>query len=408
MRRSRRSGSMGAVQGMARPETQVSERILIAGAGIGGLTAALALLRAGRDVAILEKVQAVGEVGAGISLGASASRGLYALGLREALEVIADRPQGVSAALHYQTGAVLGGAFKDRQWKAEDLGPTHVIHRADLFDLLLRAVLALAPDALHLGHEIEDFTQDADGVTVRFASGHLMRGAALIGCDGLRSTVRSRMLGPERPRFTGHVAYRFLVPMERAISYMTASPSGPYVGPGRSMMRYPIRHGAIVNCVAFVAEPTWTGEGWSHRCSVDELTALFTDWHPDVRGLASVAPPEATAKWALYDRDPIETWVDGRVALLGDAAHPMLPFLGLGAVMAIEDAVVLGRAFADDAPVADALERYEAARVDRAALMLLESRRQGQIFRDGPGGQRQATLTTHLERMRYDPSVVPL
>jgi len=383
-------------------------KIIIVGGGIGGLTAALALLRQGCEVEIHEAARVAGEVGAGISIGPTASRGLYSLGLQAALEEAGDRPQGASAALHYQTGEVLGGAFKDRQWKPEEFGPTHMIHRADLFTILSQAVHDLAPRALHLNRRFEAFEQHEDQVTVRFADGHVAQGAALIGCDGVRSAVRAQMFGAESPRFTGQVAYRFLVPMAQALPYMTASPSGPYVGPGRSMTRYPIRHGALVNCAAFVTTDAWTGEGWSERCSIEELQALFEGWHPDVQGLARNAPAEATAKWALYDRDPLDSWVQGHVALLGDAAHPMLPFLGLGAAMAIEDAVVLGRAFGKTGNVAEALALYERARVERASLMLLESRRQGQAFSEGPCGAVQRTQTTHQQRMQYDPATVPL
>ncbi|MET0239112.1 MAG: FAD-dependent monooxygenase [Sphingobium sp.] len=384
------------------------KKIIIVGAGIGGLTAALALLRAGHAVDVFEKARAIGDVGAGITVGATASRGLYSLGLEQALTAVSDRPEGAMAALHYRTGAVLGGAFKDRQWKAENLGPTHLVHRAELFAVLRDAVLDLAPDAIHLGCDFEGFDQDGDGVTVRFANGRTARGDALIGCDGVRSAVRAQMFGKEEPAFTGQVAYRFLVPMDKARPYMLASPSGPYVGPGRSLTRYPIRNKSLVNCVAFVTTASWTGEGWSERCSVEELQALFEGWHSDVRGLAANAPPEGTAKWALYDRDPLASWVQGRVALLGDAAHPMLPFLGLGAAMAIEDAVILARAFGECAAPPAALSLYERARSERAGLMLLESRRQGQAFREGPGGETPRTLTTHRERMAYDPSTVTL
>jgi salicylate hydroxylase len=382
--------------------------IIIVGGGIGGLTAALALLRQGQEVEVHEAARVAGEVGAGISIGPTASRGLYSLGLEAALEEAGDRPQGASAALHYQTGEVLGGAFKDRQWKASDFGPTHMIHRADLYTILSNAVTELAPGAIHLNRRFESFEQHGGTVSARFVDGHVAHGSALIGCDGVRSAVRAQMFGAGSPRFTGHVAYRFLVPMAQAAPYMMASPSGPYVGPGRSMTRYPIRHETLVNCAAFVTSDSWTGEGWSERCSVEELQALFEGWHPDVQGLARNAPPEGTAKWALYDRDPLDRWVEGHVALLGDAAHPMLPFLGLGAAMAIEDAIVLGRAFGQCGTVAEALALYQQARIERAGLMVLESRRQGEAFSAGPGGAVQRTQTTHQQRMQYDPATVPL
>jgi salicylate hydroxylase len=242
-------------------------------------------------------------------------------------------------------------------------------------------------------------------VTANFANGFSIEGSALIGCDGIRSLVRAQMFGESDPRFTGRVVYRFLVPMEDARPYMSAGDSISYVAPRQSVLRYPIRHGTLVNAVTFVHSDEWKGEGWSERVPTAELQALFPGWHPDVLGLASHAPLAGTAKWGLYDRDPLPIWTQGRVSLLGDAAHPMLPFLGLGAAMAIEDAVILGRALARHADIEAALRVYDAARAGRAGMMLLESRRQGEIFSAGPDTTLR-TQMTHDERMDYDPSTV--
>jgi salicylate hydroxylase len=384
----------------------MTQPILIIGGGIGGLTAAVALAKQGLKALVFERAAAIGDVGAGISLGVTASKGLYSLGLREILRAASDPPQK-STALHYQTGEVLGGAFADRPYDAEDRPFVNQIHRADLFALLKDALERLNPGALHLGHAFERFEQDGEGVTAIFADGRTVRGAALIGCDGVRSQVRARMLGPEEPRFTGRVAYRFLVPMERARPFMTVPGSASYVAPRKSLLRYPVRHGTLVNCVAFVHSDSGMGESWSQRVTAQELVALFEDWHPDVQGLARAAPLDGTAKWGIYDRDPLPEWTQGRVTLLGDAAHPMLPFLGLGAAMAIEDAVVLARACLAKPEMSDALGLYEKARSGRAGDILLASRHQAEIFSDGPGGTRRPTLTKK-QRMDYDPSTVPL
>ncbi len=380
--------------------------ILIIGGGIGGLTAALALQQQGFKVAVYEQARGIGDVGAGISIGVTASRGLYSLGLRDALRAASDTPQ-MSAALHYQTGEILGGGFADRALRPEDLPYLNQIHRADLFTILKDAVDAADPDALRLGHAFTGYEQDDAGVTAIFANGERARGSALIGCDGVRSAVRAALFGPEQPLFTGRVAYRFLVPMERARPFMGAGGSNSYVAPGRSLLRYTIRHGTMVNCVAFIRAEAWTQEGWSQRVPNDELVGLFPGWHPDVIGLAANAPLEGTAKWALYDRDPLDVWVDGKVALLGDAAHPMLPFLGLGAAMAIEDAVVLARALGQTEDVAAALQVYQGARAQRAGAMLLESRHQGEIFKDGPESARRLDVPRE-DRLNYDPSTVAL
>ncbi len=388
----------------------MNDPVLIVGGGIGGLTAALALQRQGIRVEVFEQATRIGDVGAGISLGPTASRGLYSLGLEASLRAAADTPQP-SAALHFQTREVLGGSFADRDWRALDLSTSHQIHRADLYDLLTAAVRAQDSGAIRLDHVLLDFSEDRDGVTAVFTNGRRVRGSALIGCDGIRSAVRARLWGAEDPRFTGWVVYRFLVPMERARPYM--STAGTFVGPGRSLLRYTVRHGRLVNCVTFARSETLRGEGWSQRASTEELVALFPDWHADVRGLAASAPLDGTAKWALYDRDPLPRWGRRRVTLLGDAAHPMLPFLGLGAATTIEDAVVLGRALgaavAAGSPGAteDGLQCYERTRRPRANTLLLESRHQGQIFDDGPDGERRP-LMSWQERTRYDPATAPL
>ena len=380
--------------------------ILIIGGGIGGLTAAVALEKQGFKTVVFEQAQAVGDVGAGISLGITASKGLYSLGLREILRAASDPPKK-STALHYQTGEILGGAFADRPYDEEDRPFVNQIHRADLFTLLKNALERLNPGALHLGHAFVRFEQDSAGVTAIFANGETRRGAALVGSDGINSKVRARMLGPEEPRFTGRVAYRFLVPMEQASPYMTVAGSASYIAPRKSLLRYPVRHGTLVNCVAFVHSDSGMGEGWSQRVTSAELLSLFADWHPDVQGLARAAPLERTAKWGIYDRDPLPTWTQGRVTLLGDSAHPMLPFLGLGAAMAIEDAVVLARACQKMPDIPAALSLYENARSGRAGDILLASRHQADIFSDGPDGTRRPILTKQ-QRMDYDPSTAPL
>jgi salicylate hydroxylase len=380
--------------------------ILIAGAGIGGLTTALALQRQGFRPIIFEKARAIGDVGAGISLGRTASRSLYSLGLETALKAASDTPQA-SAARDYRTGEELGGAFASRKWTAADLVDTNMLHRADLFHVIASAVISNDPGALRIGHEVTGFAQDDDGVEAALSTGDRVRGAALIGCDGLRSTVRERLGAPGQPRKTGRVTYRFLIPMETAQPFLSAGPACIYVGSRVSLLRYVIRSGTLVNCVAFAHSDDVEQEGWSHHATREELVALFEGWHPDVVGLASNAPLDRTARWALYDRDPLERWVDGRVGLLGDAAHPMLPFLGFGAALAIEDAIVLARTFAMTDDPMHGLRIYQEARRNRANRILLESRLQGEIFDAGPGAT-VAHPPSRESRMAYDPVTVPL
>jgi salicylate hydroxylase len=396
----------------------MTKPILIIGGGIGGMTAALALLQAGFAVEIHEQADRIGDVGAGITLGKTASRGLYSLGLQQAIIDGADIPQR-SGALHYQTGELIvnaqgGGAAGPRQLDqggGKEPPWFHQLHRADLFTILLDAVNAADPKAMRLSRNFTHYEQGPDGVTAHFADGSTAEGSALIGADGIRSAVRTQMFGPEEPRFTGQVVYRFLIPIDRVRQYLNDGQSNLFVGPERTVLRYIIRHGTVVNGVAFVKTDAWTGEGYSEQVTPEELLAQFPGWHENVLGLFRNAPPEGTAKWALYDRDPLPTWIDGRVALLGDAAHPMLPFLGLGAAMGIEDGVVMARALAahpDDIP--RAFKIYEGARLERANKILLESRAQGERFQSVhpekfDQSSRPATNETLYD---YDPATVAL
>ena len=266
--------------------------------------------------------------------------------------------------------------------------------------------MASDPQTIALDKRLTDLVQDADGVTATFHDGSTARGDVLLGADGINSTVRELLFGPENPRFTGQVAYRFLVPVKDVEPYLGHGPSVKYTGLNRQLLRYIVRHGTLVNGVGFLPTDRWTGEGWSTPVPHEELLEQFAGANPDLLELLRRAPIDGTRKWALFDRDPLSQWVDGRVALLGDAAHPMLPFLGLGAAMGIEDAVVLGRIFAAGLPPVEGLRIFEATRKDRANGVLLASRRQGEIDQRGDKAVQRATDNDHL--MRYDPSTAPL
>lgn len=387
--------------------TVMTSPIIVAGGGIAGLTVALALLRQEKPVVVLEQTRTIGDVGAGISLGARTSRALYSLGLEAALKAVSDSPQG-SAAFDYRTGEVLGGAYARRNWSAADMVDVNMLHRADLFDVLKGGIDAIDPHAVRLGERVEHYDQDESGVTVFLADGTAISGSMLIGADGLRSTIRAQMTGSVAPRRTGRVAYRFLVPMAEAAPFMEAGPAGIYVGSRVALGRYVIRKGSLVNCVAFAHSAEVSEESWAQRASRDELMALFDGWHPDVRGLAAAAPLDRTARWALYDRDPLDTWVDGRVTLIGDAAHPLIPFLGLGAAMGVEDAIVMGRAFDRHGATTHALDVYQRARAPRANAILLESRRQAEVFDAGPGATNDIPDSERESRVDYDPMTVAL
>lgn len=382
--------------------------VLIAGAGMGGATAAIAIQQAGYRVSLFEKAPQLNEIGAGVTIDESGTRALEYLGIAETLRAAADIPPSGGGGRHYATDESLGvGPPVDRP-----PGKTwfHQIHRADFQKMLIDAVLAADSAALHLGHGLSGFEQDADGVTAHFANGASVRGDILIGADGVRSTVRAALFGAENPRFTGQVAYRCLIPTERVEQYLGGRWTSVYIGPRRTFVRYAIRGRTLINCAAFVKTDSWQEEGWSIPATPEELEEHFHDWHENIRGLIRNAPRDNLFKWALFDRDPIEQWTVGRVTLLGDAAHPMLPFLGMGAGMALEDAVVLGRALNGAADLPDALQRYETVRKPRANKVLISSRLQGERFQhDDPLNlPRREPPIAAAELHRYDAGAVPV
>jgi salicylate hydroxylase len=385
----------------------MARKALIMGGGIGGLTSAIALQRAGFEVSVFERAPVITAIGAGITLTQSTQRGLYSLGLRDAVAAAADDPDQGDGGARRRAGMF---GRDDVPPPADNLPFFLQIHRADLYEILRTAVLAADPNAIHLDHEFARYEQDDKGVTAYFKNGAAASGDLLIGADGVRSAVRTHMRGPEDPRFTGQVVYRCLIPTEAVSQYLEDGDAYTYLGPGRLVLRYLIRHRTVVNVVAFVTTDSWKGEGFSEPTTPEELLSLFPGWDEKVLGLFRNAPPEDTAKWAIYDRDPIPCWSDGRVTLLGDAAHPMLPFLGLGAAMAIEDAVVLGRAVKQASTIAQALSLYEGARRERANWVLLQSRLQGEMnqidAKERPPRRQQPAGDPIL--YDYDPSKVAL
>jgi salicylate hydroxylase len=386
--------------------------IAIAGGGIGGLAAALALQRAGMRVSVYEQAARLGEIGAGLSLSPTAAHALNHLGLREALLSHAYLPED-QFIRHYRDGRQLMRTNRGRSLLEKYGERYYLIHRADLHEALALAVRANDPGSIHLDHRCVGLSQSDGRVRLRFAGGGSAEADVLVGADGQRSEVRSAIVGPGAPRFAGYIAWRGLVPRERVQGPLHDPPSGLFIGPGHMMNRYPVSGGRQINFVAFAERSEWTAEGWSIRSSVDELLAEFADWHPDVKALMAATPPELLFKWGLFDRDPIRSWSSGHVVLLGDAAHPVLPFLGHGAVLAIEDAVVLARAFEASAQVPEALQRYEAARRERANFVLLESRESVKLFHaSDPDHYAQASGNRPADEGRglfsYNPVTAPV
>ena len=354
--------------------------VLIAGAGIGGLTAALALARQGIGVALFDQAERLEEAGAGIQLSPNAARVLITLGLADRLEPAIVEPAAIrlrSAHCGREIATIPLGAAVLARYGA----PYWVIHRADLQKVLLEAVTAEPRIVLTLGANVDDFAIDAAGVRAAINHGGAKKagadhdGSALIGADGLRSRLRARLGDGAAPRFAGRSAFRAVVPATQLQPQQREPVINVWLGPNGHLVHYPIRAGAAVNIVA-VAGDRWQSPAWSTGADRDEVLERFPApaWAPAARQM--LAAPDHWQKWALYDRTPLTRWGRGPVTLLGDAAHPMLPFLAQGAAMAIEDAAVLAcELVRSPGDRATGLRNYEAARALRTARVQRAARR---------------------------------
>lgn len=360
-------------------------RVAIVGGGIGGLTAALFLRRAGIDAHVYEQAPALREVGAGIQLGPNATRLLLRLGLGERLQKVAVCPEAAWEFRRWDDGRVLFRQPFGEEHKAAFGAPYYVVHRADLVNVLRDA---LPDDIIHLNHRCIGVTQHRRGVELAFANGTKLEVDAVIGADGIHSVVRNAIVPSLKARFSGLCAYRGLVPIERTPLVGRPPAVTIWLGPHRHFVHYPVSGGRLVNFVAVVPAGDWTIESWTADGRVEDAIAEFQGWHEDVRSIIGAA--SETKRWALYDREPLERWSVNRVTLLGDAAHAMLPFLAQGACQAIEDAAVLAGCLRDISPdeVPEAFRRYEAIRRPRTSMIQELSRIRGQLYHL-PDGEEQ-------------------
>ncbi len=342
-------------------------RIVIAGCGIGGLTLALCLRRAGIEFVVLEQAEALTAVGAGIQLSPNAVRVLHWLGLGEPLARVAVAPIGLEIRSHH--GELILSTPLGAQASNHFGAPYYHAHRADLLDAL---VGALGLDKVQLGKRVLGFDQDAAGVSVDLADGPSVAGDLLVGADGIHSVVRAELFGVQVARFSG-TAWRGVVPAERVAEFQIPEITSVWWGPHRSMVHYYVSGGRAINWIGIAPADGASIESWSATGSVEQALDEFDGWHPQIRTL--IRETAQPFKWALHDRNPLPCWVTGRTALLGDAAHSMLPYHAQGAAQSIEDAWVLARCLeegADDIPAA--LSRYESLRQPRTSWVQRFSR----------------------------------
>jgi salicylate hydroxylase len=373
----------------------VKKRISVAiiGGGIGGLALALSLLRNGIDAHVYEQARALGEVGAGVQISPNASRILHRLGLAETLAASGVKPIA-SHQRRWDDGRTLLRARLGNLVESTFGAPYYHLHRADLLDALASA---LPPENLHLGQRVTKLVDNGVSVEATFESGTAVVTDALVGADGIHSVVRHLLFGPEHPRFTGCAAYRGLVPAERLAHLNLETTTQIWMGPGKHFVHYFVRNRRLLNFVAVVEQDTWTQESWTDRGSVSDALAAFEGWHPQLREIMQAV--DETFVWALFDRKPIARWSVGRVTLLGDACHAMLPFMGQGAAQSIEDGATLATCLAGVASdqVAEALNRYERSRLPRASRVQSLSEHNKRRFHlpDGPAqAERDAAMAS--------------
>lgn len=370
-------------------------KIAIIGAGIGGLTAALSLRRAGFDVEVYEQAAELTEVGGGINMGPNAARILYRLGLGEGLDRDAVRPIG-SHQRRWDDGRTLQKAGLNPQCEALYGAPHLTLHRADLLSIIARGFPA---ERIHFGHRLIGLEDKGDHTEAWFENGVRIRPGVLVGADGIHSAVRAALFGAEDPQFAGCVAYRGLVPSERIADLGLERGNQSWLGPGAHLVHYFVSGGRLLNFVGWTEHDTWNREDWTDRATIARALAAFEGWHSQVRTIIERA--ETCFIWALFDRDPLPRWSVGRTTLLGDACHPMYPFMAQGAAQSIEDGACLAACLVECEDPAVALLRYERIRLPRVSRLQQMSRANKIRYHmpDGPDQvARDAAMVANRER----------
>ena len=350
----------------------------IVGAGIGGLVTALACHHAGlTNITLYEQAAEPTAAGAGVQLTPNATRILRALRVLPGIEDVSFVPQFVhlrSARSGFLIAQLALGPFAEARYGAPYLN----VHRGDLHELLTNAVTERDIDIVYDRH-CEQIDVGEQAVDIQFRTGDCVQHQVLVGADGIHSTVRDQLITDSSPRFTGHVAWRGLVPATALPSNLFSGTVTAWMGPAKHFVHYYVRGGEFINFVGVVEDQNWREESWVTPGDKAELAQDFSDWHPNIRTLIDAS--EDVNRWALYDRDPLPHWSQGRATLLGDACHPMLPYMAQGAAMAIEDAWVLARMLDqwEEDPAAGLLE-YEKYRLPRTRRVQAGARAQGRNF----------------------------
>jgi salicylate hydroxylase len=355
------------------------EKILIVGAGLGGLAAASCLLKAGFDVEVFEQAPALGEVGAGIQMSANPMHVLRHLGLEDDVLRLGVQPGAYVFRLH-DTGEVIQEFSLADAHRRQHGAPYVQLHRADLHDLLATAACKLKPDLIRLNRKATGFTETDRGVTLNLADGSSVAGDILIGADGLKSTIARQIVGEIPATYTGDAAWRITVPVERLPKPFLPQVMSLFLGPGGHAVCYYLRGGALLNFVGCVETELAAEESWTQKFPWDLLKKDYEGWHPAVQAIVDAVDKDQCYRWSMHNRPPVRNWSTRRATILGDAAHATLPYLAQGAAMAIEDGAVLARALKQAPSIAEGLDLYQRNRVDRTARIVEQSTQNRWLF----------------------------
>ncbi len=354
--------------------------IAVVGAGIGGMSCALGLSRNGFNVTVFEQAPELSEVGAGLTITPNATKGLNYLNLGDGIKSVgmAHTNQGVR---HFETGEMIVPLERGEKMMQKYGAYQFQAHRADVHNLFIEAMREHPESKIYVDHRLTGLVEKNGGVELIFNHNEKYEFDFVIGADGNRSTVRSIIIGDDDPEFAGYVAWRGLVPTaELSEDDFDECGSSAFIAPGRVFARYLVRNGELYNYAAFLVTDEWAEEGWAIPSDIDLVMEIFSDYNDQVKNIIRATPRDELFKWGIFARAPSDNWSSEYSTLLGDAAHPLEPFMGQGASMAIEDGVVLSRIIADSSTQSEIVDRYQKARIERAHFVTEHSKKAGMRF----------------------------
>lgn len=378
-------------------------RVGIIGGGIGGAALARSLQRQGIEYHLFERADAFGEVGAGVQMTPNAVKVLKALGLNDALYDVGFLPEAMVGRNWETSDELFRTPLKGSSKTTYGAEYFHV-HRADLHFILTKEI----PDSqVTFGAQCVDVIKNSESATAIFNDGSEFEADLIVGADGINSVVRSVLWGGNNPKFTGHMCWRALVPVEEHPLPFVGPDATFWMGPSAHVVTYYVKGGKAVNIVAVTETDEWVKESWTEPSSTQELLESYSGWHSNLVKLFERTDPSQTYKWGLFDHDPMPKWSSGHVTLLGDAAHPMLPFLSQGAAMAIEDSYVLAQAVAHfNGDINASLVAYEKERVERTSHVQLQARERGRTYHLSTAEELKARDVIYRKEQEENPNAV--